>query len=101
MTGVEYLHNNKIAHRDIKAENIALGSKGIPKLIDFSLSNFQKNGIELLRTPCGSPEYAAPEVKIYINYRWYKAKSIMGFSVIYGAVVYYYLLWWADICPSR
>ena len=32
-----------------------------PKIVDFGLSNTYKKG-ELLKTPCGSPCYAAPEM---------------------------------------
>ncbi len=48
-------------HRDLKPENLLLDyDKGI-KLVDFGLSNTYKNG-ELLKTACGSPCYAAPEM---------------------------------------
>jgi 5'-AMP-activated protein kinase catalytic alpha subunit len=48
-------------HRDLKPENMLLDfDKGI-KLVDFGLSNtFRSN--ELLKTACGSPCYAAPEM---------------------------------------
>jgi 5'-AMP-activated protein kinase catalytic alpha subunit len=45
----------------LKPENLLLDyDKGI-KLVDFGLSNTYKNG-ELLKTACGSPCYAAPEM---------------------------------------
>jgi len=48
-------------HRDLKPENLLLDyDKGI-KLVDFGLSNTYKQG-ELLKTACGSPCYAAPEM---------------------------------------
>lgn len=48
-------------HRDMKPENLMLtGSKTI-KIIDFGLSNTYKKN-ELLKTACGSPCYAAPEM---------------------------------------
>ena len=60
--GVDYLHSNNIAHRDLKPENILL-NKSINriKIIDFGLSS---DSIEqqLLKTPCGSPSYASPEM---------------------------------------
>jgi serine/threonine protein kinase len=58
---VEYLHKNNIVHRDIKPENIIINEEKEIKLIDFGLSNFYiKN--EMLKTSCGSPCYAAPEM---------------------------------------
>lgn len=51
----------RIVHRDLKPENLLLDyDKGI-KLVDFGLSNTYKEG-ELLKTACGSPCYAAPEM---------------------------------------
>lgn len=50
-----------IVHRDLKPENLLLDyDKGI-KIIDFGLSNTYKDD-ELLKTACGSPCYAAPEM---------------------------------------
>ena len=59
---IEYIHTLGIVHRDIKPENILLNKqKTILKLVDFGLSNSYKHG-DLLKTACGSPCYAAPEM---------------------------------------
>ena len=59
---LEYIHTLGIVHRDIKPENILLDkSKTSIKLVDFGLSNSYRHG-ELLRTACGSPCYASPEM---------------------------------------
>lgn len=50
-----------VAHRDLKPENILLTYNNSLKIVDFGLSNTYKKG-ELLKTPCGSPCYAAPEM---------------------------------------
>ena len=61
MSGIEYISRLNIVHRDLKPENLLLDfDKGI-KIVDFGLSNTYKTG-ELLKTACGSPCYAAPEM---------------------------------------
>ena len=64
VSGIEYLHKLKIAHRDIKSENIIIEQNTkIIKIIDFGLSNtYGDKDEELLRSSCGSPFYAAPEM---------------------------------------
>ena len=59
---LEYIHKLGIVHRDIKPENILLNKKkNHLKLVDFGLSNTYEKG-ELIKTACGSPCYAAPEM---------------------------------------
>ena len=50
-----------ISHRDLKPENLLLDINKNIKIVDFGLSNTYKPG-ELLKTACGSPCYAAPEM---------------------------------------
>lgn len=59
--GVEYLHKLNIVHRDLKPENLLLTKDNVIKIVDFGLSNTYKTG-ETLKTACGSPCYAAPEM---------------------------------------
>ena len=59
--GIEYLHKLNIVHRDLKPENLLLDEKKNMKIVDFGLSNTYKKD-EMLKTACGSPCYAAPEV---------------------------------------
>ena len=61
MAGVDYIHQLNIVHRDLKPENLLLDHENNIKIIDFGLSNtFQEK--ETLKTACGSPCYAAPEM---------------------------------------
>ncbi|KAK3409218.1 SNF1-related protein kinase catalytic subunit alpha KIN10 isoform X1 [Eucalyptus grandis] len=61
ISGVEYCHRNMVVHRDLKPENLLLDSKWNVKIADFGLSNIMRDG-HFLKTSCGSPNYAAPEV---------------------------------------
>ena len=58
---VEYCHRHKIVHRDLKPENLLLDDNLNVKIADFGLSNIMTDG-NFLKTSCGSPNYAAPEV---------------------------------------
>ncbi|CAG7895501.1 unnamed protein product [Brassica rapa] len=61
ISGVEYCHRNMVVHRDLKPENLLLDSRCNIKIADFGLSNVMRDG-HFLKTSCGSPNYAAPEV---------------------------------------
>ena len=63
ITAVDYCHHFNIAHRDLKPENLLLDGKKNIKVADFGMAAWQKsNSNGMLRTACGSPHYAAPEV---------------------------------------
>jgi 5'-AMP-activated protein kinase catalytic alpha subunit len=61
MSAINYIHTLGICHRDLKPENLLIDYDGCLKMVDFGLSNMYEQG-ELLKTACGSPCYAAPEV---------------------------------------
>eukprot|EP00826_Nyctotherus_ovalis_P038544 TRINITY_DN3616_c0_g2_i1.p1 TRINITY_DN3616_c0_g2~~TRINITY_DN3616_c0_g2_i1.p1 ORF type:complete len:471 (+),score=131.82 TRINITY_DN3616_c0_g2_i1:1638-3050(+) len=61
VAGISYLHSQRIIHRDLKPENLLLDSQNNIKIVDFGLSNSIAEGI-LLKTACGSPCYAPPEM---------------------------------------
>ncbi|XP_064168629.1 death-associated protein kinase 3-like isoform X1 [Anguilla rostrata] len=68
LEGVHYLHSKKIAHFDLKPENIMLLDKSFPlpriKLIDFGLAHQIEEGVEF-KNIFGTPEFVAPEI---VNY---------------------------------
>eukprot|EP00533_Pseudo-nitzschia_delicatissima_P016023 CAMPEP_0197279372 /NCGR_PEP_ID=MMETSP1432-20130617/20001_1 /TAXON_ID=44447 /ORGANISM="Pseudo-nitzschia delicatissima, Strain UNC1205" /LENGTH=419 /DNA_ID=CAMNT_0042745905 /DNA_START=55 /DNA_END=1314 /DNA_ORIENTATION=+ len=67
---VVYCHKKEIAHRDIKLENILLADHIDDtkiKLADFGCAHPFVPGEKSLRTLCGSPQYAAPELYMHEN----------------------------------
>lgn len=66
--GVDYCHSKGVYHRDLKPENLLLDSQGYLKISDFGLSALRVEGVRLLRTTCGTPNYVAPEVLSHKGY---------------------------------
>ena len=62
VSALYFLHTHCIAHRDIKPENILLlGDEGLTcRVGDFGFAKCFQN--DPLKTACGTPEYAAPEI---------------------------------------
>jgi polo-like kinase 1 len=60
--GVQYLHSQKIIHRDLKLANIFLSRNGEIKIGDFGLATKLDTRSERRRTLCGTPNYIAPEI---------------------------------------
>jgi serine/threonine protein kinase len=62
LRGLEYLHENKKIHRDIKAGNVLLDTRGIAKLADFGVSAQLANTCSKKDSMIGSPYWMSPEV---------------------------------------
>ena len=82
LSGLDAVHSRGVAHRDLKPENLLLDSMCNIKIVDFGLSNTYKPG-DFLKTACGSPSYAAPEM---INGFSYDPKSADLWSA--GVILY-------------
>ncbi|XP_057644434.1 sperm motility kinase X-like [Chionomys nivalis] len=82
---VHYCHDNDIAHRDIKLDNILLDGKGNIKLCDFGMAIRVSSG-QMCKGFCGTIEYCAPEL---FNDTDYDAKAVDIWSM---AVVLYVML---------
>lgn len=63
LLGLEYLHRNGIAHRDIKGANVLLSTDGTIKVADFGASKrMSSNTSSLVGGIKGTPVFMAPEV---------------------------------------
>ncbi|GMI96071.1 SNF1-RELATED PROTEIN KINASE 3.10, CBL-interacting protein kinase 7 [Hibiscus trionum] len=63
VSALHFCHQNGVAHRDVKPQNLLLDQNGNLKVSDFGLSALPEqlsNG--LLHTACGTPAFTAPEV---------------------------------------
>ena len=64
LSALKYLHSCKVAHLDLKPQNITINELLTVKLIDFSISiDYSKtNSNQIKLSSCGTKYYMAPEV---------------------------------------
>ncbi|RDX78340.1 Mitogen-activated protein kinase kinase kinase 1, partial [Mucuna pruriens] len=60
LSGLKYLHDRNVVHRDIKCGNILVDANGSVKLADFGLAKATK--LNDVKSSKGSPYWMAPEV---------------------------------------
>lgn len=63
--GVQHMHANGVAHRDLKLTNILIDEEYCVKIIDFG---FSCECNELQKMYCGTPSYMSPEIVEKKNY---------------------------------
>jgi serine/threonine protein kinase len=54
-------HHEGIVHGDLKPENVLVGRRGEPTIVDFGLARSERDGPMGLAGPGGTPGYAPPE----------------------------------------
>ncbi|MCJ1435618.1 hypothetical protein MMC27_004992 [Xylographa pallens] len=83
ISGLAYCHGLNIYHRDLKPENILLDKDENVKLVDFGMAALQPQG-KWLKTSCGSPHYASPEIAWGHKYRGAPADVWSSGVVLYA-----------------
>ncbi|KAK7500491.1 hypothetical protein BaRGS_00008398 [Batillaria attramentaria] len=59
---VQYIHSQKVLHRDLKTENVFLTKKNVVKIGDFGISKILDSTIDVAKTVVGTPSYLSPEL---------------------------------------
>uniref|UniRef100_A0A0K8TN18 Putative catalytic domain of ste20-like kinase-like protein serine/threonine kinase n=1 Tax=Tabanus bromius TaxID=304241 RepID=A0A0K8TN18_TABBR len=67
--GLNFLHKNKVIHRDLKAGNVLLTMEGGVKLADFGVSAKNKHTLQKHDTFIGTPYWMAPELVLCETFR--------------------------------
>lgn len=67
--GLNFLHKNRIIHRDLKAGNVLLTMEGGVKLADFGVSAKNKHTLQKHDTFIGTPYWMAPELVLCETFR--------------------------------
>jgi serine/threonine protein kinase len=68
LKGLEYIHKNRLIHRDIKADNILLDSNGCAKIADFGVSTKLISTYGCTNSVIGTPFWMSPEIISNHNY---------------------------------
>ena len=72
-SGVSYLHENYILHRDLKTSNLLLSNKGQLKIADFGMARY-----------VGDP---SPKLTSLVVTLWYRAPELLLGAKEYGAAI--------------
>lgn len=59
---IKYIHDRRILHRDLKAQNVFIMRDGTIKLGDFGIARVLERTFQLCNTQIGSPYYLSPEI---------------------------------------
>jgi serine/threonine-protein kinase ULK2 len=90
-SGLRYLHENSIIHRDLKLKNILVTNSNDIVISDFG---FARDGDSntMFDTLCGSPMYMAPEImtnKTYDNKSDLWSVGVIMYELLFGTTPYH------------
>uniref|UniRef100_A0A8B9KBL1 Ribosomal protein S6 kinase n=1 Tax=Astyanax mexicanus TaxID=7994 RepID=A0A8B9KBL1_ASTMX len=71
VSAVSHMHDVGVVHRDLKPENLLFTDESENseiKVIDFGFARLKPPDNQLLKTPCFTLQYAAPEILTYDGY---------------------------------
>jgi serine/threonine protein kinase len=84
---LQWAHERKLVHRDVKPDNILVDTAGQAKLTDLGLAKNLESDLNLTRTNCalGTPQFMAPE-------QFADAKRADALSDLYSLAATLYML---------
>ena len=82
---LEYVHNHKIIHRDVKPENLVFEANGYLRITDFGVAKKKEDSNS--NDTSGTPGYMAPEVIFMQGHSYsadYFALGVIGYEIMLG-----------------
>ena len=79
---LEYIHSNRIIHKDLKPENLIFDQEGYIHLTDFGISKKIPENLNYIKDndTSGTPGYTAPEILCNQNYNF--SSDYFGLGII-------------------
>ncbi|KAL3907791.1 MAG: hypothetical protein SGILL_008729 [Bacillariaceae sp.] len=85
------MHQRRVIYRDLKPENVGIGSDGYPKPLDFGFAKVLGPSGKTF-THCGTPLYAAPEIILRQSYSYgvdHWALGVLTCEMVTGCTPFY------------
>lgn len=86
------MHSRNMSHRDLKLDNILIGSEDQVKIIDYGFATQQSNGDKLTYF-CGTPHYMDPDLAAKRSYDGFAADiwacGVILFALLTGRLPFF------------